>query len=338
MKINYFLGIDVSKNWFNYCLLSDEIKLLEEGKIDNTEQAILVFISKILKNHSIPITSLMVVMEHTGIYTKNLNRSFALKDINQALIHAGKISSSLGIDVKGEGKSDSIDARRIAEYGVRFVDKLTLWAPKSQEVELLQRLQRQRKRLLEMQSKLKNPIAESEYFDTDYVFEKVKGLQKDVEKEVDKAIKEIELHIGELIESSKQLQKQFIILTSVVGIGPVVATEIIITTEGFTKFTPEQVKKYANSCGVIPKQFKSGLTNKKDRITKKGNKQMKTLLTLACRSLINTDTELGRYYHRKRAEGKKYLSVINAMRNKLIHRAFAVIRNEVMYQRNMNIN
>ena len=37
------------------------------------------------------------------------------------------------------------------------------------------------------------------------------------------------------------------------------------------------------------------------------------------------------YFERKVAEGKNKMSVINAVRNKLIHRVFAVIRDERNY-------
>ena len=41
-----------------------------------------------------------------------------------------------------------------------------------------------------------------------------------------------------------------------------------------------------------------------------------------------------RYYERKLSEGKNKMSVINAVRNKLIHRIFAVVRDQRMYVEN----
>lgn len=40
------------------------------------------------------------------------------------------------------------------------------------------------------------------------------------------------------------------------------------------------------------------------------------------------------YFERKVAEGKNKMSVINAVRNKLIHRIFAVIRDDRTYEEN----
>jgi hypothetical protein len=53
-------------------------------------------------------------------------------------------------------------------------------------------------------------------------------------------------------------------------------------------------------------------------------------------ALIRTGNELGQYYRRKLKEGKDHLCIINAMRNKILLRVFAVVKNQVMYQKNLN--
>ena len=88
---------------------------------------------------------------------------------------------------------------------------------------------------------------------------------------------------------------------------------------------------------MTPKDKQSGKMKKRKRISKRGNKKLKSLLTMGATSLIGTNSELGFYYLKKIAEGKRHFSVINAMRNKLILRIFAVVRNQVTYKKNMNI-
>ncbi|OAV67352.1 hypothetical protein Barb4_02491 [Bacteroidales bacterium Barb4] len=48
--------------------------------------------------------------------------------------------------------------------------------------------------------------------------------------------------------------------------------------------------------------------------------------------------ELHEYYERKVAEGKNRMSVLNAVRAKLVHRMFAVIRNNQDYQKIMSMH
>jgi transposase len=51
-------------------------------------------------------------------------------------------------------------------------------------------------------------------------------------------------------------------------------------------------------------------------------------------SAIRNCEELQNYYQRKVAEGKNKMSVINAVRNKLVLRIFAVVRNDQKYDKN----
>ena len=52
---------------------------------------------------------------------------------------------------------------------------------------------------------------------------------------------------------------------------------------------------------------------------------MRSLLNMAALSAKKRDTEIKAYYERKVAEGKNKMSVMNAIRCKIISRAFAVI-------------
>jgi len=55
---------------------------------------------------------------------------------------------------------------------------------------------------------------------------------------------------------------------------------------------------------------------------------------MAALSAINMQNELATYYHRKVSEGKNKMAVINAVRNKLIKRIFAVVERGEKYEKN----
>jgi hypothetical protein len=65
------------------------------------------------------------------------------------------------------------------------------------------------------------------------------------------------------------------------------------------------------------------------------DKTIKTVLNMASLSAIRRKNELSDYYNRKVADGKNKMSVINAVRNKIIHRVFAVIKNQTLYQKDL---
>ncbi|WP_229310869.1 hypothetical protein [Larkinella arboricola] len=55
-------------------------------------------------------------------------------------------------------------------------------------------------------------------------------------------------------------------------------------------------------------------------------KRLKALFHLAAMAVIRSKGELQTYYQRKVNEGKNKMLVLNAVRNKLVHRVFAVVR------------
>ena len=58
---------------------------------------------------------------------------------------------------------------------------------------------------------------------------------------------------------------------------------------------------------------------------------MKTLLSMAGISAIQHDPELKAYYKRKIAEGKPKMLALNNVRNKLLARAFSVVKRGTPY-------
>jgi len=64
------------------------------------------------------------------------------------------------------------------------------------------------------------------------------------------------------------------------------------------------------------------------------NKSIKTLFHLAAISSICFAGELRTFYLRKVNEGKNKMLVLNAIRNKLVHRIFAVVRDGEHYHKN----
>ena len=94
-------------------------------------------------------------------------------------------------------------------------------------------------------------------------------------------------------------------------------------------------RKLACFAGVVPFDHQSGTSIKyKPRTSNFADKELKKALHLAAMSAIRLDNELRVYYLRKVEEGKNKMCVLNAVRNKIIHRIFAIIKNETFYQKN----
>src|SRR5690606_35831562 len=106
--------------------------------------------------------------------------------------------------------------------------------------------------------------------------ESIEGIQNDLLK--------TENAIDGLIADDAELTRLFKLATSVSGIGKVVATEIIITTNEFKDI--REAKKFACYSGVAPFTKESGLFKGRARVSPMANKKMKTLLHLAALAAI----------------------------------------------------
>jgi hypothetical protein len=67
MNFKYFIGIDVSKNTLDFCLVCAG-KVLCYLQTPNTIKGIQDFIKRCKKQFEVELTESLICMEHTGIY------------------------------------------------------------------------------------------------------------------------------------------------------------------------------------------------------------------------------------------------------------------------------
>jgi transposase len=143
-------------------------------------------------------------------------------------------------------------------------------------------------------------------------------------------VKAIEIRIEELIFDDVSMQKNYELLSSLKGVGFVVACQLIYHTGNFTRF--DNWRSFSSYCGTAPFAHESGTSIKRRKQCHYlGDRKMKSLLSMASISAIQHDSELRIYYKRKLAEGKDKMLAINNVRNKLIASAFAVVKRGTPY-------
>ena len=119
------------------------------------------------------------------------------------------------------------------------------------------------------------------------------------------------------------------LIKSIPGIGEQTALNFVVYTRNFTAFdTANHLACYA---GVAPFPDESGTIVRRAKISGFANKKLKRLLHLAAMAAIRVQGELRNYYIRKVSEGKNKMLVLNNVRNKLIHRMFAVLERQEPY-------
>jgi transposase len=125
-------------------------------------------------------------------------------------------------------------------------------------------------------------------------------------------------------------ENNFKLIQTVRGIGVVLARYLIIYTENFTRFT--NPRKFACFAGIAPFEYSSGSSIRgKTKVHPVANKHLKSLLNIAAMSAIQLKGEYQIYYKRRIKLGKNKMSTLNIIRNKLVHRVFAVVKRQTPY-------
>lgn len=328
METIYFLGIDISKKTFNLALTTDSKNFYEE-EIQNNTKCIQTLFASLKKRFAFDLSQLIVCMEHTGIYCQPLLDFLVKKKIKVCIEPALRIKQSQGMT---RGKNDQVDAKRIATYAFKNYRELIFWRPQRETLQKLKALLATRERLIKVKVQLEVPLNETDGFIEKSLRQAMLVPCLKPIRSIERSIEELEQTIGDLIKEDQHLSNQVKLATSVPGIGKITALHVILATGEFNQIT--EAKKFACYSGVAPFEHSSGTSFRgRTRVSKMGNMTIKKLLHLAAMSAIQCCDELRAFYHRKVAAGKNKMSVINAVRNKLISRIFSCIKNNRQYQK-----
>ena len=329
-NIKYFIGIDVSKSFFDTALMpvtNHQKQAIESAHFENTDVGLKSF-EKWLKKHKVSFDkNTVLVIENTGIYHRLLWAFCNKINLQIHIGNAAHIKWSFGI---ARGKNDKIDAIRLCKYAFKESDELTMSQPLNQKLIQLKDLQSSRTRLLSQKNANESYLKELKNINDKATQKSLEQVYKTAIDGLSKSIIAIEKLIKKLISEEHSLQKSYDLLLSIPGIGNITAIYLIVCTNNFAgNISGKQLASYA---GVAPFGNSSGTSIKKpEKVHKMANKELKKILHMGAMSLIHCNPEIKYYYNRKMAEGKHALSVINAVKNKIVLRAVAVIKSQNPY-------
>jgi len=333
MKYQFFVGCDVSKATLNFSV-RNRTEILNDDQIENSVKAIRKFLERLRKLKGFHAKAVLFCLEHTGLYNNHLLKVLQQAKMDVAIVPAAEIKLSVGLQ---RGKDDIVDARRISEYAMRFEDKLNLWTPPRKIIQELQALTTLKERLIKTKVQLENPLGEGVNFTDEEIFNDLVQCNSSAIEGVKKSIAEVEAKINALIDKDDDLRQKKERITSIPGVGDTTAIDVIIETNEFKDF--DDPRKFACYAGVAPFHRTSGSSVRgRPRVSHMANKRMKTLFHLCAMSAIRYNQSIKAYYHRKVEQGKNKMSVINAVRNKIIHIIFALEKNQTMYSEKINAN
>lgn len=326
-----FVGIDISKSWFDATLITqDSVAKPVHHQFAQSAPGYHSMIDWLRLNNVELDEQTLFCLEYTGIYNTGFVSFLVGQHANIWVEMPLRIKKAGGLE---RGSDDKSASSKIAWYALRYHDQAKLWKPADSSIEKLKHLLTQRERLITTLKQLTVPA--QELIDCGCIAEgkMVSKLQQPVIKALQKTLKQIESLINATIREDEQLSQTVDLVQSVNGIGKVTATALLVYTKGFTAF--KNAKELACYCGVVPFNKTSGSSVKyRASVSPFANMKLKRLLHLCAMSALQNDPEMKAYFERKLLEGKNKMSIINAIRNKLVHRVFAVVRDGRYYEDN----
>jgi transposase len=325
-----FIGIDVSKWWFDLSLMmviSGKKQEMITQRFENNPSG-LKLLTKWLKSQGVLFDdSTLVVIENTGVYHRLIWDYCSKHGLPLHIGNAAGIKWSLGIT---RGKDDAADSQRLCTYCYRHADELKA-APVLDPVILqLKDLMTARTRLISQINSTKVYLKELKLSNSQVVQDAIEKAHKAALDGMQKSLCLINEQIKTMVKGNISIYDNYKLLISVPGVGHVTAIYLICCTANFASgISGKQLACYA---GVVPFSNQSGTSIKgKNKVHKMANKDLKRLLHLGARSVANHNAEFKKYYERKLQEGKPDLSIINAIKNKIVLRAVAVINRKENY-------
>lgn len=328
MQYKNFVGIDVSKAtldaYIHGCKRHKKFSNITRGY-----DALCAWITETLRIRN--LSEVLVCFEHTGLYSLPLALYLEKAAIPFSMISALQIKRSLGLV---RGKNDQLDAKRIAAYGYLYRETLPVTKLPSRELMQLQPLLTLRDRLVRNRAGYLATRYEQARFLMHSPVPDLSPVYDQIINELTVQINSVEQTIKIILNSSPELKLTFDLITGIKGVGKITALYLIVYTHNFTRFSTW--RKFACYAGVAPFEHQSGSSIRgKTQVSTLAHRQMKKVLHMAALSASQFEPELHVYFVKRIEAGKSKMATLNAIRNKVLARIFAVALRKSPY---VNLN
>lgn len=220
------------------------------------------------------------------------------------------------------GKSDAIDAVKLAAYGRERWRQLSLWQPPDKPVQQLKDLVRRRQDLIAMR------VAETNRAKAPGITGALKASVRAILAALKKQIVFIDTEIADLVRHTPALASRQEVCMQMKGIGATTAAALLAAMPELGTLSRRQAAALA---GLAPHPNESGL-KKGYRRTRGGRPEIASLLFMPALAPTRTNSPFSGFYQKLIAAGKKPMLAITAVMRKIIVALNARLREHAMKQ------
>lgn len=318
-KVKFSVGIDISCDFFTITILTFTLEMIAQAEFLMNEEGFQNFVLWLKKN-KVTRKNSHLVMEATGVYTEQLCLYLHNNGYLFSVASPLKVKKAFGIRVN---MNDWIASQCIAEYGIRYADELVQWQPPNKILDQVKMLLSFREQLVRNNTAYKNRIhaIKRKIVQSKSIIETTQKLIEDTQA----AIKVVAKEIIDLLKSDTGLGSIYLRLRTIPGVGLLLAAELIVLTNGFSKSVNH--KQIAGYLGICPAKKQSGKDkHRKAKSTGIGPKRLRKLVFLGAGSISFHNKAFKEYFQRKELAGKVPFLILNNIANKMIKIICGVVK------------
>lgn len=266
--------------------------------------------------------SLRVCLEATGVYGLDLAVALARHPRIRLCVLNPRTAKRFAAALGKRSKTDPIDAEVLCEYAERMEFKA--WQPPSKAAMQLRALGRRMHQLSDMVIQEKNRLHAAESteelaFLRDLIGRSVELLEAEIDQ-----IRQLAV---DLVTANADLRRDFDHLCSIRGIAETSAVKIL----GEISVLPADMthRQWVAHAGLDPRHHESGTSvHDKPRISKKGNKYLRTALYMPAHTAARYEPDIKRFYDRLLDRGKAKMQAKVAVMRKLLHAIHGMLKHD----------
>jgi transposase len=315
----HWVGMDVSKPYFDAAVLSraDQemgaaLRDFPATRFARTKAGVKEFVTWLegLLGEGIEALETRVVMEATGKYSSELAVWLleSRRPLGAAIVNpqpASHFIKSLAL----RNNTDRLAARALALYGAQR--RPAPYEPLSKEEADLRELTRYRCFLVNESTAMKNHAGEKAHTQA------VLRMQAKRRNQIRQDIAAIEKQMRAQVAKAEGLNKDIALFETIYGIGFITAVTVRVELGDLRRF--ERARQLSAFAGLSPREFQSGTSvRKRTRMSKAGNKRVRSALYMAACAAIARPNPWQVYYHQLIAKGKKPMEALGALMRKLL--------------------